>query len=285
MVAQIVGLFYRQRCVTYMSPSSVVFFESEIPDRHCSTKVLWSWCVSLAHTQSQRIFGTWIWHLQTNQQLGSSNCFGLYIAHFSANTMYEPLKKDLEILPFRWGEPFCIADVRKLTGTYLGFACLGEGTYPTYPKKLPPSGANYHLFRTFQQFLLPNGKSSEINISINNKTVKFWKVMTFVFSTLLLRENHTFSSPLPTGRNDLHRFAICFPEMKHTSHKKVIRKQFFEPQHHPTLVSFPDPASQIEPTRFSPEKKRSMPFCRSSPAAKYHQSFLLGCLGVNGMLC
>ena len=98
--------------------------------------------------------------------------------------------------------------------------------------------------------------------------------MTFGFSTLLLRENHIFSSSLPTGRNDLHRFAICFPEMKDTSHKKVILKQFFEPQHHPTLVSFPDPASQIEPTRFSPEKKRSMPSDRSSPAAKNHQSSL-----------
>lgn len=134
------------------------------------------------------------------------------------------------------------------------------------PKSSPPPEQITTLFRTFQKVLLRNGKSSGINISINNKTVKFWKVMTFVFSTLLLRKNHTFSSPLPTGRNDLHRFAICFPEMKHTSHKKVIRKEFFDPQQHPTLVSFPDPASQIEPTRFSPEKKRSMPLDRSSPA-------------------
>lgn len=135
MVAQIVGLFYRQRCVTYMSPSSVVFFESEIPDRHCSTKVLWSWCVSLAHTQSQRIFGTWIWHLQTNQQLGSSNCFGLYIAHFSANTMYEPLKKDLEILPFRWGEPQMWENSREPTW---GLPALVREPIRPIPKSSPP---------------------------------------------------------------------------------------------------------------------------------------------------
>lgn len=134
MVAQIVGLFYRQRCVTYMSPSSVVFFESEIPDRHCSTKVLWSWCVSLAHTQSQRIFGTWIWHLQTNQQLGSSNCFGLYIAHFSANTMYEPLKKDLEILPFRWGSRRC----EKTHGNLPGVCLPWWGNLSDLSQKAPP---------------------------------------------------------------------------------------------------------------------------------------------------
>lgn len=86
MVGQIVDLFYRQRCVTY---------ESEVPSiGTAAPQVLWSWLVRKFSVPTVPPIPTNIWHLQRNQQLGSSNCFGtFFIAHLSAHTMYEPLKK------------------------------------------------------------------------------------------------------------------------------------------------------------------------------------------------